>query len=126
MVVNKSEKRIDFQPHLLTANITYEDTLFQCVKSIFGVRRDASRYLSAGTHSDWGKEMKGYSYLQILIIDSEIYDIYIAEPCDTIRKYVPILQRYQLTLTELQQLNWTITYPPTEAMKNIKMYPPYE
>jgi len=113
-VVNKSEKRIDFQPHLLTANLTYEDTLLQCGKSIFGVRPDTLRRLSAGTHSDWGKEMKGYSYLQILIIDSEIYDKYMAEPCDTIRKYVPILHRYQLTLADLQRMNWTVVFPPEE------------
>ena len=113
-VVNKSEKRIDFQPHLLTANLAHEDTLVQCSKSIFGVRPDTLRRLSAGTHSDWGKEMKGYSYLQILIIDSEIYDRYLSAPCDTIRKYVPILHRYQLTLEDLQRMNWTVVYPPEE------------
>ena len=36
-----------------------------------------------------------------------------------------VLKRYDLTLEDLQRLNWFITYPPTEAMKDIKMYPPY-
>jgi hypothetical protein len=36
-----------------------------------------------------------------------------------------ILKRYDLSLFDLQSLNWTVTYPPTEDMKSIKQYPPY-
>jgi len=113
-VVNKSEKRIDFQPYFLTTNPTHEDTLFQCGKLVFGVQADTLRRLPAGTHSDWKNEMKGYSFLQILIMDAEVYDMYITAPCDTIRKYVPVLHRYQLTLEDLQRMNWTVVYPPEE------------
>jgi len=53
---------------------------------------------------------------------------------DTLLKYTwqeirddyKILSRYDLSLKDLQMLNFTIPYPPTEAMKNMKMYPPYE
>lgn len=37
-----------------------------------------------------------------------------------------IIQRYDLSLQDLQQINWTLTYPPNENMKNMKMYPPYK
>ena len=36
-----------------------------------------------------------------------------------------ILQRYDLSLKDLQQLNWQISYPPSEQMKDMKMYPPF-
>jgi hypothetical protein len=36
-----------------------------------------------------------------------------------------ILQRYDLSLQDLQQLNWQISYPPSELMKDMKMYPPF-
>jgi hypothetical protein len=36
------------------------------------------------------------------------------------------LQRYDLTLDDLNSLNWTISYPPDERMKFMKMYPPYK
>ena len=36
-----------------------------------------------------------------------------------------ILQRYYVTLDDIRRLD-DISYPPTEAMKNIKMYPPYD
>jgi len=40
------------------------------------------------------------------------------------REYL-VLKRYDLTLEDLQRLNWKITYPPMEAMKDVKQYPPY-
>jgi len=36
-----------------------------------------------------------------------------------------VLQRYNLSLKDLQQLNWQISYPPSEQMKDMKMYPPF-
>lgn len=35
------------------------------------------------------------------------------------------LQRYDLSLQDLQRLNWMLSYPPTESMKDIKMWPRY-
>ena len=35
-----------------------------------------------------------------------------------------VLQRYDLNLENLINLNWTLSYPPDERMKNMKMYPP--
>jgi len=37
-----------------------------------------------------------------------------------------VLQRYDITLEDLKKLDWKITYPPDERMKDVKMYPPYE
>lgn len=60
--------------------------------------------------------------VSVFIFDAEIL---VTTPWDTIGKYYMVLQRYDLMLEDLQKLNWTLSYPPTEAMKNIKMYPPY-
>lgn len=43
----------------------------------------------------------------------------------TIRQEYKILVRYDLSHNDLKKLNWCIYYPPTEAMKEMKMYPPY-
>jgi hypothetical protein len=45
---------------------------------------------------------------------------------DTIRDEYKILQRYDLSLQDFKRLKNTITYPPTEEMKDMKMHPPYE
>ena len=43
-----------------------------------------------------------------------------------IRMDYKILVRYDLSLTDLQILNFTIPYPPSKTMKGMKMYPAYE
>lgn len=52
--------------------------------------------------------------MSIPIVNSEIFYQYWTEPCDTIRKYVPVLHIYRLTLSDLQRMNWTVVYPPEE------------
>ena len=37
-----------------------------------------------------------------------------------------LLVRYDLSLYDLRRLNWTLAYPPTENMKDMKMWPEYE
>jgi len=44
---------------------------------------------------------------------------------DLIQSKYHILQRYDISKMDLESLHWKLTYPPTEAMKYIKMYPPY-
>lgn len=46
-------------------------------------------------------------------------------PWETIRQQYNILQRYDLSLQDLQKLNYTLYYPPTPAMKDMKMWPKY-
>jgi len=47
-------------------------------------------------------------------------------PWETIRKDYNILKRYDLSIQDIQLLDYEISYPPNEAMKEMKMYPPYE
>jgi len=44
---------------------------------------------------------------------------------ETIRQEYKILVRYDLSHNDLKKLNWRIYYPPTEEMKDMKMYPSY-
>lgn len=74
----------------------------------------------------WERVFNGLPYIQFTIMDFETLWKYHLDPCDTIRKYVPILQIYHFTLKDLNLLNWTVTYPPNENMKNVRMFPPYE
>jgi hypothetical protein len=111
--INKSDREVVCQPHYLTGDITSEDILFQCRKGANGILSGSSYYYSSGRYSDWETDFNnGILFVQFLIMDAEIYDSYITAPCDTIRKYVPILHRYQLTLEDLQRMNWTVVYPP--------------
>jgi hypothetical protein len=53
-------------------------------------------------------------YISFLAIDNIETVRYWDEPCDTIRKYVPVLHRYRYTIEELERMNWTVVYPPEE------------
>ena len=36
-----------------------------------------------------------------------------------------VTQRYYLSLSDLNNLKWCLSFPPTEEMRDIKMWPPY-
>jgi len=44
---------------------------------------------------------------------------------EEVRDGYMILKRYDLSLDDLQRLNFHIYYPPTEAMRNIRQFPPF-
>ena len=66
-------------------------------------------------------------------IPSDTLSIYVFDK-DTINAYdwskiqsgYKVLKRYDLSINDLKRLNWIITFPPTESMKDIHMYPPYK
>lgn len=58
--------------------------------------------------------------LMIFIVDAKLWE------SNTVHLNNTIIQRYDLSLRDLQQVNWILNYPPSENMKNIKMYPLYK
>lgn len=60
--------------------------------------------------------------LTIFIFDQNVLDNY---SWDAIQENNMYLKRYECSYQEFHNLNWEISYPPTEEMKNVKMYPPY-
>jgi hypothetical protein len=64
------------------------------------------------------------------IADTLVYSVFDAdilenESTQTIVDNYLVLQRYDLSLDDLNQLEWLLPFPPTEAMKYMRMYPPY-
>ena len=41
-------------------------------------------------------------------------------------KVFNVICRYELSVSDLQMINYTIPYPPSPAMRDMKMYPSYE
>ncbi|GAB6013231.1 hypothetical protein [Viscerimonas tarda] len=106
-IINQSDKTIVWQPQMTRIGII--DVQSNCSgRSVHSNSSYKFNYDDRG--NTWETELNTH-YLQITVMDAETYDKYIAEPCDTIRKYVPILHCYQLTLEDLNRLNWTVTYP---------------
>ena len=59
-----------------------------------------------------------FDYAKIMNYNSSVrpYNV----PFDSV-----FLQRYDLTIKDLDNIGWKLSYPPDERMKDIKMYPPY-
>ena len=73
------------------------------------------------------REIRTYGYrgidtMSLFIFDAGVFDAY---SWDEIKNDYKILKRYDLSLQDIKKLNHIILYPPTEAMKDMKMYPPY-
>ena len=110
-IVNKSDRKIAFQ---VIKN--KQDTTFYCYDIgrtiLFEVESNSTFKLDDGdAYSGWDSFLES---LTVFILDGELYEEYWKEPCDTIRKYVPILHCYRLKLEDLQRMNWTIIYPSDE------------
>jgi len=111
--INKSERDISCQ-NFWSGHITDADTLFQCRLGAVGIPADSLCNFPSLNHSGWETDFRAIPYIQFSVMDDEIFWQHHLEPCDTIRKNVPILHIYRLTLSDLQQMNWTVVYPPEE------------
>ena len=65
--------------------------------------------------------------VSLFVYDADSIDYY---SWDTVVKYYKILQRYDLSMSDLEELGKSrksslLFFPPTEAMKHIHMWPPY-
>ena len=85
----------------------YPDTILDC--RVVGIGIGAHQEYQFVLRNGWPNKFDRIGgVLQIFIIDSKIWK---NEPCDSIKKYHRILKRYQLTLDDVEKMNWTITYP---------------
>jgi hypothetical protein len=110
-VFNQSDRDIVYQSYHLSGSITEDYELFQCRYGSSPILSDSSiRYYSGRV--DWEHTFNAMTYIRLLIMDREVFSEYIGTPCDTIRKYVPVLHVYLLTLEDLQRMNWVVIYPP--------------
>jgi hypothetical protein len=100
-IQNKSSKTI-----IASFGDYFPDTTLRCGQaySQIAINEEYTLFLRNG----WENELNRIKYFQIFILDSAVYKTY---PCDTIKKYNIILKHYQLTLEDIENLNWVISYP---------------
>jgi len=111
-IMNQYSKAIIWQPRMI--KIGAIDTLYNCSYTNFIIAGNFMYNFRYDSRTSWETGLGADWYLQLLLMDSDIFYQNYTAPCDTIRKYVPILHRYQLKLEDLQRMNWTVVYPPEE------------
>lgn len=119
---NNSDQRVQFWTNRTGEN-EYPDTLLYHKPT--GVTIPSNEKVDvAGGSISWEK-----IYQQVKT-DTISFFIYNADTLDRyewniIKENYMILQRYDLSIYDLQKLDYTLYYPPTEAMRNMKMWPAY-
>jgi hypothetical protein len=114
---NKSGEKIGYQISFSKIVNIYQDTIFYCNMTLENfIYNDSSFILECPLRTgSWERELSDLNYIQFLVLDGDKFSQYRTAPCDTIRKYVPILHCYRLTLEDLQRMNWTVMYPPKQG-----------
>ena len=110
-LVNKSDQNIVYQEYRDFGH-TFSDALFQCSVGAVEIQKRTSVVIESLDYAGWKADFNYTPCIQFLIMDEQTYSRYMFEPCDAIRKYVPILHRYRVSLEDMEQANWTIVYPP--------------
>jgi len=113
---NKSGKKIGYQISFDKISNIYQDTVFLCNNTSDSfISNDSTFVLRCPIRvSDWESDLNNSYYVQFLVMDGDNFSQCYTAPCDTIRKYVPIVYCYRLKLEDLQRMNWTVVYPPKE------------
>lgn len=75
---------------------------------------------------NWKRTLSVYTTSDTLSVFIFHLDTLLNVPWKEIRDGYKILARYDLTVKDLYDLDDVIYYPPTVAMRNVKMFPPYE
>ena len=100
----------------------YPDTLLH--------NKEDLRYFNERSNiSFWQTRDKKWDYI---LKNSDTISIFIFS-VDTLEKYTwdqiksgyKVIIRYDLSYSNIRQLNYVIPYPPNESMRNMKMYPKY-
>ena len=120
-LLNKSKDPIGCQ-ELWRIKITDADTIFQCnMVTNYIISPDSTFKFEAGSRKKkWEADFRSIPYIQFLIMDGNLFKQYMFSPCDTVRKYVPVLHVYRLTQSDLERLNWTVVYPLRGATQAVE------
>jgi hypothetical protein len=90
---------------------------------IRGIKQKKDYYYDSS--SKWDEV---FSYLPSDTLSIYIFhtDTLTKYPWEEVRDKYMVLKRYDLSLSDLEKLKFNVPYPPSPAMSNMKMYPPYK
>ena len=122
-IINNSEKTIYFEKNVSNRSNVYPDTLVPEQKVQLKVSPHTTSYQGGLISTEEVFKKYNIDTLSIYFFDAYIIDNYTWE---TIREEYKVLKRYDLSIKDIQLLDYEIPYPPTEVMRDMQMYPPYK
>lgn len=118
---NNTGKLLYYDIGTIESNIVYPDTLLPNSRDSMKLR-PISGNVFTGNKTDWSERIN-----QIPSDTLSIYFFY-SDTLDTfnwqeIKSGYKVLKRYDLSLEDLKQIDYKVSFPPTENMINIKQFP---
>ena len=88
--------------------LTYEFPSPTLNPQIFKVGANSSSEQALETRGNYLAKLKDIERFVVFVFDAEVLE---TTPWDTVKVNYMVLKRYDLSLEDLESLNWTITYP---------------
>lgn len=122
-IENNTSHKIDFYAARNGMEHVYSDTLINSTPIVRTVVSNSSASI-AYSSIPWSVEFKKLpkNTLSIYIFEADTISKY---PWQVIRDDYKILKRYDLSIKDLEMLDYKIPYPENTKMQKIKMYPKY-
>ena len=121
-VVNDSSDEVMFFVASLGWENLYPDTLLPATELSF-------RSIASGRSSTRYSDLEWEEIIQELPADT--LSVFILDPVvlenrawEDVRDNYRVLKRYDLSITDLERLEFRVTYPPNQNMEGIRMFPP--
>lgn len=102
----------------------YPDTTISSIQDGIVEIPKGEKKAVAGGSASWDSVFKvsvPNDTLSLIVFHTDTLSKY---PWTEIREEYKILKRYDLSLSDLERLDFTVAYPPDASMTGIKMYPP--
>lgn len=123
LLKNQSNHRINCYENRVSSKSIYPDTLIAETEFVWDIV--SGENFSFTSKKPWEKVFES--------LPSDTLSIFIFHT-DTIKNNswnsiideYKVLKRYDLSIKDIQLLNYEIPYPPTEVMRGMRMYPRYE
>src|SRR5688572_20755122 len=123
-IENHSDQHIKFYVTMPWSHFQYPDTLLpaQEIHPIELLPSKSTHYYTGLPGPPWEEIFKRLpaDTLSIYIFDADTLS---AHPWNVIRSQYNILKRYDLSLQDLQSLDFVVMYPPDASMQGMKMFP---
>ena len=101
LIKNNSNSEISVSP-----STTFPDTIIKCPLGHYEIKAGESH--EEYQRNGWEPRLGKPQYIQFYILDPHIVD---SLPCDSISKNHLIIKRYQLSVDDLNSMNWIVNYP---------------
>lgn len=121
-VINQSTQMIYFLPYDKFSEIQYPDTTLPASKPHAVLLGPGANFFM-DKREPWSEEINELSAdtLTLVFFDKFVYE---DSSWADIKNHYLVIKRYDLSLQDLERLDFDVPYPPNETMEGMQMYPP--